>query len=67
MTFALNGTPDELTVVRVGKGTSEAVIVRAINNDTRCDHCLTDDGKLHDCPTIRPGLSASTLVGKFWF
>lgn len=64
MTFALAGTYDELIVTRVGSRTSEGVIVRAINDETRRDHCLSDDAQLITCPAIQRGIRMSTIVGR---
>ncbi|HLA95363.1 MAG TPA: hypothetical protein VK612_06560 [Pyrinomonadaceae bacterium] len=66
MTFSVIGTDDELTITKVGHRTSEGVVVRAIDDETQRDHCLTDDAKVIQCPTLKSGLKVSTIVGKFW-
>lgn len=69
MVFSLKKTTDEMTVVKVAARSSEAVIVRALNDETRADHCLSDslEPVPIQCPTIRAGMDVTTIVGKFFF
>ncbi|HMO81368.1 MAG TPA: hypothetical protein PKD24_11315 [Pyrinomonadaceae bacterium] len=63
----LDGTNDKVTITRVGSSTSEGVVVRAINKNTKADHCLSEEAKLIQCPEITRGATASTIVGNFFF
>jgi hypothetical protein len=69
MVFRLRNSDDEIVVTNVYPGSASGLIVRAINDETRVDHCLSDslEPVPIQCPRIKAGHAVSTIVGKFSF
>lgn len=59
----IDGTSEELVITSVGKTTSQGVIIRAINESSSADHCLTDEAMVIPCPKFAKGMKVSTEVG----
>lgn len=69
MIFQLPDSGDEIIITKVYPRSASGLIVRAINEKTRADHCISDrlEPKPIPCPEIKAGSAVSTVVGKFWF
>ena len=65
--FKLIATSEELVITSVGRTTSQGVIVRAINDSSRADHCRNDESQVIKCPSISRGMKVATEVGNLLF
>lgn len=60
-------TQESVFITSVSASRAKGELVRAIDDETKADHCLNDDAEKLPCPRIRVGDIFSTPVGKFWF